>query len=40
MALKKFIIERDIPGVGALTEDQLLRCGRHIQRCSLQDRGC
>ena len=23
MALKKFIIERDIPGVGALTEDQL-----------------
>jgi Protein of unknown function (DUF4242) len=23
MALKKFIIERDIPGIGALTEDQL-----------------
>ena len=23
MALKKFIIERDIPGVGALTEEQL-----------------
>ena len=23
MALKKFIIESDIPGVGALTEDQL-----------------
>ena len=23
MALKKFIIERDIPGVGGMTEDQL-----------------